>query len=145
MQTGAATMRHVGLVALEALLVAAIAWVAAMTFAGATQSEGGVTGAANAGRGSASLAVPDVALGGSTVATAAPGEAGMWVHATCVRSASRTAGQWARIGAGHTATLSFGRNAAWSSGGATCTAEEGYFATNGRWRVVATTTFSVRG
>ncbi len=46
--TGAATMRHVGLVALEALLVAVIVWVAAMTLAGATQN-GGIVGSAAAG------------------------------------------------------------------------------------------------
>ena len=46
---GAATLRHVGLVALEATLVAILVWIAAMTLAGAGQSND-LVGAANAGR-----------------------------------------------------------------------------------------------
>ena len=31
----------------------------------------------------------------------------------------------------------------WQGGDANCTAEEGYWGKNGRWRVVASTTFNV--
>ena len=142
--TGAATMRHVGLVALEALLVAVIVWVAAMTLAGATQN-GGIVGAAEAGDNSASLTVSGADLGGSAVFTAHPGDEGMWVHATCVQTATPVLSAWVRVDAAHQATLSLARSARWSSGGAACVAEEGYFSTNGRWRVLVATTFDVGG
>ena len=137
-------MRHVGLVALEALLVAMIVWVATMALAGATQN-GGLVGAAAAGDDSASLTVAAADLGGSAVFTAHPGDEGMWVHATCAQASSTVLSAWVRIDASHHATLPLARSARWSSGGATCVAEEGYFSSNGRWRVIVSTTFAVGG
>ena len=142
--TGAATMRHVGLIALEALLVAAIVWVAAMTLAGATQN-GGNVGAAVAGDNSASLTVSGAVPGGSAVFTAHPGDEGMWVHATCVQTPTPVLSAWVRVDAAHRATLPLARSARWSPGRAACVAEEGYFSTNGRWRVLVATTFDVGG
>ncbi len=139
---GAMTMRHVGLVALEALLVAVIAWVAAMTLAGATQN-GGIIGAAEAGQDAASLTVAPATLGGAAVFTANPGDEGMWVHATCNRSTTNLFSQWIRVDASRHATLTLAPSTRWSSGAAACTAEEGYFSSNGRWRVIATTKFNV--
>jgi hypothetical protein len=136
------TMRHVGLVALEALLVAIIVWVAAMTLAGATQN-GGLIGAAEAGQDAASLSVSGTKLGGTAVFTAHPGDEGMWVHATCVQSATTVLNQWARVDAEHRATLQLATSTGWSAGAAACTAEEGYFSSNGRWRVIAVASFSV--
>jgi hypothetical protein len=135
-------MRHVGLVALEALLVAMMAWVAAMALAGATQN-GGIVGTAAAGDSSASLTVAGADLGGTAVFTAHPGDEGMWVHATCVQSSTTVLSAWVRIDASHHATLPLARSARWSSGSAACVAEEGYFSTNGRWRVIVSTTFTV--
>jgi hypothetical protein len=140
--SGAMTMRHVGLVALEALLVAVLVWVAAMTLAGATQN-GGIVGAAEAGQDPASLTTGDARLGGTVVFTAHPGDAGMWVHATCAQSAANVLNQWVRVDATHRASLSLAPSALWSPGAAACTAEEGYFSSNGRWRVIAATAFSV--
>ena len=142
--TGAATMRHVGLVALEALLVAAIVWIATMTLAGATQADG-LVGSANAGPASVSLAVAHARLGGSAIVTATPGEEGMWIHAACSQAATGVWSQWSRIDHTHRALLKFQPTTRWTAGGAACTAEEGYFSANGRWRVVATTTFTVEG
>jgi hypothetical protein len=139
----AATARHVALVALEALLVAAIVWIAAMTLAGINESGGGIAGTANAGRANANLTVPDGAFGGTTEAHANPGGAGTWVHATCMRGGEVAMVQWARVDGTNHATLQLGPTPTWSSGGAACTAEEGYFASNGRWRVQDTTTFTV--
>jgi hypothetical protein len=48
-----------------------------------------------------------------------------------------------RVDATHRAALSLAPSARWSTGGAACTAEEGYFSSNGRWRVIAATAFSV--
>jgi hypothetical protein len=137
-------MRHVGLVALEALLVAVIVWVAAMTLAGATQN-GGIVGAAAAGDNSASLTVSGADLGRSAVFTAHPGDEGMWVHATCTQATTTVLSAWVRVDAAHQATLPLARSARWSSGSAACVAEEGYFSTNGRWRVLVSTAFVVAG
>lgn len=142
--TGAATIRHVGLVALEALLVAAIVWIATMTLAGATQADG-LVGSANAGPASVTLAVADARLGGSAVVSATPGDEGMWIHAACGVAATSVWSQWSRIDRFHHATLRFEPTTRWAAGGASCSAEEGYFSANGRWRVVATTAFTVRG
>jgi hypothetical protein len=51
--------------------------------------------------------------------------------------------QWSRIDAAQRAVLTFESSPRWTSGGAACTAEEGYFSANGRWRVVVSATFSV--
>jgi hypothetical protein len=142
--TGAATMRHVGLVALEALLVAVIVWVAAMTLAGATQN-GGLVGAAVAGDDSASLTVTGAHLGETAVFTAHPGDEGMWVHATCLQASTTVLSAWVRVGGAHQATLPLARSTRWSSGGAACVAEEGYFSGNGRWRVIVSTSFTAGG
>ena len=142
--SGVATMRHVGLVALEALLIAVIVWIAAMTLAGATQS-GGIAGAASAGKANPSLTVAEARLGGTAIVTADPGDEGMWVHATCVQATTVVLASWTRIDASHLARVGLARSATWSSGAASCTAEEGYFSSNGRWRVIATTAFEVRG
>jgi hypothetical protein len=143
--TGDATLRHVGLVALEALLVAAIVWVAAMSLAGATQSGGGIVGAAAAGGDAAAVSVADARFGQTVVATVRPGEPGSWVHVTCIREGSTVSTQWAAVDADHRVTLSLDRPDRWTGGSATCTAEEGYFQSNGRWRVLAATAFVVRG
>lgn len=140
---GTATVRHVSLVALEALLVAALVWIAAMALAGINESAGGITGAANAGKVSPNLAVPDGVFGGTTVARADPGGAGTWVHATCLGSGQIALVQWARVDATNHATLRLGPTPSWTSGGAACSAEEGYFASNGRWRVQDRATFEV--
>src|SRR5882762_4072590 len=98
MRTGtneAVSMRHVGLVALEALLIAVIVWIAAMTLAGATQN-GGIIGTTNAEI-PVSLTVSTALLGGSAVVTAEPGDDGMWIRATCVRSSTAVLSQWIRI------------------------------------------------
>ena len=142
--SGVATMRHVGLVALEALLIAAIVWIATMTLAGATQS-GGFIGSADAGREAASVSVSGARFGGTTVALASPGGPGTWVHATCLQATAVVISAWVRIDATHHAVIPLARSSTWQGGGAACTAEEGYFSSNGRWRVLAATSFTVGG
>jgi hypothetical protein len=140
--SGAATLRHVGLVALEALLVALIVWVTTMALAGATQS-GGLVGGVDAGRAAANLTVPDGVFGGTSVAHANPGGDGTWVHATCMQGGAVAMVQWVRVDATNHATLTLGPTPSWQSGGASCVAEEGYFSANGRWRVQDTDAFTV--
>jgi hypothetical protein len=69
----------------------------------------------------------------------------MWVHATCAQSSTTVLSSWVRVDATHRATLPLLRSTQWSSGAAACFAEEGYFSTNGRWRVLVSTTFIVGG
>ena len=140
----AATARHVTLVALEALLVAGLVWIAAMALAGINQSDGGLTGSANAGRAGATITAADGTFGGTVRVQVSPGGERSWVHATCLQGDAVVLSQWAHVDAKNQATLSLAASAAWRSGGATCTAETGWFASNGRWRVQATTTFTVR-
>ena len=142
-RAGAATMRHVALVAMEALLVAVLVWVAAMTLAGISENGGGFTGAAHAARQTANLTVSDGVFGGTTVAHANPGGDGTWVHATCMQAGQIAMTSWVRVDATNQATLVLGPTPTWTSGGASCSAEEGYFAGNGRWRVQDSTTFNV--
>src|SRR5258706_2469501 len=124
---GTASMRHVALVAIEALLVAVIVWIATMTLAGATQGDNGFAGTANAGRGQANLTVADGVFAGTTVAHANPGGDGTWVKATCMQSGTVAMVQWVRVDASNNATLQLGPTPSWTSGAATCSAEEGYF------------------
>src|SRR5262245_61501679 len=112
---GTATLRHVGLVALEALLVALLAWIGAMTLAGVNQSGGGLVGAADAGRGHANLTVADGVFGGTTVAHANPGGAGTWVTVTCLQGNQVVLTQWAQVDANNNATLTLGPTPSWSS------------------------------
>ena len=46
---------------------------------------------------------------------------------------------------GSTATFTLGPTPSWTYGAATCVAQEGYWGSNGRFRVIADTTFSVSG
>jgi len=139
-RAGAASLRHVGLVALEALLVAAIVSVAAMTLAAASQSDG--LASVNAGRGHANLQVSDGVFGEPTTATANPGGDGTWVSVTCQQGDKVVLTAWSQVDSANKATFMMGPTPSWSGGAATCTAEEGYFS-NGRWRVQDKTSFDV--
>ena len=143
-RAGRMTLRHVGLVALEAVLVTMLVWLAAMTLAGMSPSGGGIAGTADAGRAAASLTIPDGSFGRTTVAEVVRADADSWIHATCTQGGSTVLTQWARLDDHGQATLQLGPTSTWSAGAADCAAEAGWFATNGRWRVEATTTFSVR-
>lgn len=133
--TGAATLRHVSLVALEAVLVAMLVWIAAMTLAGA-QGSSGLVGAAHAG------AAPTLTVSatdeGLAVLVAPFAAEHLWVHVSCRGSDGAPDTRWAALDARGRATIAGA--AAWS-GDTACGAETGYFSANGRWRVLATTTF----
>lgn len=66
--------------------------------------------------------------------------ASTWVHAMCYQGGGLVYEQW-RSYTGGTTTLSLGPTPNWSSGAANCSAEEGNFGRNNRWRVSSTTTF----
>jgi len=131
--TGAATMRHVGLVALEAVLVAMLVWIAAMTLAGA-QGSTGLVGAAEAGRVAPNLSVASTDEG-LAVLVAPLATDGMWVHLSCRTPDGSADSRWAALDERGRASF-----AAAPGSDTDCGAETGYFSANGRWRVLATTT-----
>ena len=137
--TGAATIRHVGLVALEAVLVAMIVWVTTMALAGASQS-GGLVGSADAGRTGPVLAVGPVQPDGSLTVTADPSDARSWIHVSC-RQADLAVARWARTDGAGRATVRLDP----SLEQARCVAEVGFFSGNGKWRVTNATAFDVAG
>lgn len=138
----AAPLRHVGLVALEALLVAVLVWLAAMTLAGASQS-GGLIGTAQAGRDPVTVTVRNAAFGGTAVVTTTRAGDAAWVHVDCTQTGVIVHSQWARLDAKGRAKVTLGPTSRWTSGAAACTAEIGYFSSNGRWRVDTVASFSV--
>lgn len=133
---GAATIRHVGLVALEALLVAVIIWMATMALAGASQADG-MIGSATAGDAPGAVAVEAAASDGRVILTVGRG-AGSWAHVSCRRGTAAAESQWVRIDEAGRAVVQLAR-----SGTASCVAEHGYFSANGKWRVLAATTFTI--
>jgi hypothetical protein len=132
-------MRHVGLVALEALLVAIIVWVTTMALAGASQS-GGLIGSADAGRTGTSLTVGPVQPDGTVVLRADPSDARSWIHMSC-RQGDREVSRWARADRRGEATVRLDP----ALEPARCLAEVGYFSGNGKWRVTNATAFDVAG
>jgi hypothetical protein len=141
---GTATLRHVGLVALEALLVALLAWIAAMTLAGAGQSNG-LVGSVQAGRDPVSVTVRPAAFGQTSVVSVGGPPEDAWVHLTCAQNQQVVFSSWTRLDQHGRAKVRLGPTASWTSGGAACAAEVGWFSSNGRWRVEAVTPFSVTG
>jgi hypothetical protein len=126
-------------VALEAVLVAMLVWMATMTIAGATQS-GGLVGEAAAGHGTAPLTVDTTAAGviGVTVPAAQAADA-PWVHVACRSGSTEVASGWQRFGATHGVTVAITSPAR----PAECVAEQGYFTAKGKWRVIASTPFQL--
>ena len=137
---GAATLRHVGLVALEATLVATLVWIAAMTLAGAGQSNG-LVGAAQAGRDPGTVTVKPSVHGRPAVVSTSRAPDDGWVHLTCAQGEARVLDRWARLDRHGRATVRLASEA-WTSGGATCVAEIGFFSPSGRWRVDSATGFA---
>jgi len=138
-------IRHTAFVAAEGLLILAI--IAALAFAAslATRGEPGGATDALAGRG-AVLTVPDGSFAGTTTATANPGDPGTWVMGECFQNGTIVYRQYVKVDPlTHQATLTLGPTPSWSSGPASCRAEEGVWFKGTRWRVLATTTFSVSG
>jgi hypothetical protein len=139
---GAATFRHVSLVALEALLVAMLVWIAAMTAAGASQS-GGIAGSAQAGLQPVSVTIRNTGFGAPATVATTNVEAGSWVHVACTRAGDGVLSLWAPLDTKGRVTLTLGSSSDGASGPAACSAEVGYFAANGRWRTEGVASFSV--
>ena len=137
--------RHVIGVGLQAFLIAAIVAVTALAFSAVYKPAGFIAGVDNVeagGRGTAVLTVPDGYFGGTTTATANPG-GDAWVHVYCYQAGSVALETWGKVDVNNQLVLQLGPTPSWSSGAASCVAHEGYFGRNGRWHVLAETTFNV--
>jgi hypothetical protein len=91
------------------------------------------------------LTIPDGIFTGTTTADANPGGDNAWVMAECFQSGTVVYRQYVKVDANNQAVLRLGPTPSWTSGGATCRADEGTFVKGGRWKVLASTTFQVAG
>ncbi len=92
----------------------------------------------------ASITVPNGVFAGTTTATVHTGPA-TWVHAACYQNGARVYEQYVKTDSNNQAVLTLGPTPLWPSGSASCTAAEGTWMANGKFKVTATTTFSVSG
>jgi len=88
--------------------------------------------------------VDDGPFAGVTVAHRGSSGA-VWVHAKCFQGGTLVFEQWRKYIADGTTELSLGPTPLWQSGSANCTAEEGSYGRNNRWRASGSTTFNVSG
>lgn len=142
----ASAARHIGGVGLQAILVVGIVVALVLAVSLISKPAANLVGPQSvlAGR-SGSITVPDGVFGGTTTATLNPGGSGVWAHAECFQAGKRVYAEYVKADSLNEATFRLGPTPNWSSGPADCTAEEGTWARNGRWRVVADTTFHVSG
>ena len=135
--------RHVVGVGLQALLIAAILGLAALAASAIYKPAAFIAGVDNADAArnySGHISVPDGTYADTTVATVNPG-GDVWVRARCYQD-SLVYEQYVKVNGDNQATLSLGPTPNWTSGDATCIAQEGEFTRNNRWRVLAQTTFN---
>jgi hypothetical protein len=141
--------RHVTGIGLQALLLAAIIGTVALAMSAIYKPAGFVAGvdqvdAAKPQRGTISVALP-VQHGDTTTATVNPGGTDVYVRIRCWQDGTLVYGKFVDVDAANQAVLGPLASVHWTSGGATCEAEEGYFTRNGlgRWVVSASTSFHV--
>ena len=145
-------MRHVVGVGLQAVIVAAIIAVVALAMSAVYKPAGFVAGvddaaAAKPASGVVTVAEP-VSHGETTTATVNPGGADVYVFVRCYTPDMDGAYVFAAyypVGSDKRATIGPLSSSKWTSGRASCIAEEGYFtrAGFGKWRVQASDRFSV--
>jgi hypothetical protein len=140
LRTAVSTGRRLSVAVLQAIVLAAI--VVAILIAVATVSRSAPFGAGNTlARGNAAITVPDGAFADSTTATVNPG-GGTWVYAACSQGGKVVYAQYVQADANNHAVLSLGPTPNWTGGSASCIAQEGSWGNNGRWHVLASTTFA---
>lgn len=142
----ASVVRHVGGVAAEATLVAALVATVALALSPVYAPAKFVadTGAARAA-GSVQISVPNGVYAGTDVATIDPASGTIWVDARCYQGGSLVYEQWAAADSSLQATLTLGPTPAWTGGAASCTATANALQRSGRFKLLASTTFSVSG
>ncbi len=135
--------RHIVGVGLQALLISAILGLAALAASAVYKPAAFIAGVDNASAArqySGHISVPDGTYSGTTVATVNPG-GDVWVRARCFQD-SLVYEQYVKVNADMQATLTLGPTPNWTSGNATCIAQEGTFGKTNRWKVLAETTFN---
>jgi hypothetical protein len=142
--------RHVFGVTLQALLIAAI--VAVFSFAAALAAGGNPAGAgfalaAKPLPGHITVVEP-VAHGQSTTATVNPGGSDVYVRVRCYAPSfggTLVYGRFFDVDSENHATIGPLASSLWTSGGASCNAQEGYVTRDGfgKWVVLASTNFTV--
>ncbi len=132
--------RHILGALAESLLVLAI--LAAIVLAALPVLSTSIVPGVDAGRRTAAttLTVADGVFAGTTVARS--GAADRWVHAICSQAGVMVFEQWIQTGADGAGVLYLGPTPNWSSGAASCWAEDGTWSKS-RWRQASTTTFGV--
>lgn len=128
--TTALIRRTLGATLLAALVLGA---VAAPAFAG---KAGGATTT------SVKLAIPNGVFAGTTTATVT-GASGYWVHIACTVNGTTALTATQRTDATGRTTFTLGPTATWTSGGASCSGDTGYYNSRGKYVVVTTTSFTV--
>ena len=128
------------------LMSVALAGVLLLTLAGTTFAAKGGNGAAHGGGGgggsTVTITVPDGVFGGVTTASVS-GASGLWVRAACSAFSGGSMVTWVATDSSGLATIQLGPTPTWMSGGASCTAEAGYFNNKSQWVVDASTGFNV--
>lgn len=131
----------------EALLIVAIGVALVAALAPVYKPVGWFVGSADA-RGkpstnSVTISVNDGRFGGNTVGQVS-GSGASWVDVVCTLSdGSIGMTSWVKPDATGSISFGLGPTPSWSAGGASCTAIAGYYSSNGRWRALASTTFTV--
>jgi hypothetical protein len=101
---------------------------------------GGALAGKPGGGSSSSFSVDDGRFAATTTAHRGTGS---WVHARCYQGGSLVYEQFLKYGTTGTATLTLGPTPLWTSGGASCVGEDGWWQNGTRWRVNATDAFAV--
>jgi hypothetical protein len=96
-------------------------------------------------RGSGTITVPDGVYGETVTATVNPGGTGSWARASCNQDGEVVYVEYVRVNADNHATFTLGPTPSWEGGDAACVAEELKLRSNGSFRVLASTEFSVAG
>ena len=117
-----------------ALAALAVSVLAAPAFAG--KPSGGST--------TSSFYVEDGRFATTTTAHRGSSSA-TWVRARCYQNGTLVYDQYVKYGTSWTATLTLGPTPSWSSGGASCTGNDGWWQNGTRWRVIASDAFTVTG
>jgi hypothetical protein len=143
--TAASVARHSAGALFEALLIAVIIATVLVALAPGSKPANTLAGtgiAAAASRGVVTVA--DGVFAGTTVATVNPG-GDTWVRGRCYQNGGLVYEEYVHVDANNKATLTLGPTANWTSGAATCTAEELELGRNQRWHTLASAGFNVAG
>jgi hypothetical protein len=144
LSTVAGVARHALGAGTEAILLATILAALLLALAPVYGPARTLTGSRDAAAARGAIAVPDGVFASTTTATVNPG-GDVLVRARCYQAGTLVMEHFAVVDANKRATIPLGPTYLWTDGPATCTAEEGDWGRNGRWRTIASTSFDVAG